>query len=443
MKKSNIEYKKENFWKDFFKLYFPILIAFLVSFFINLIDLYFAAKISPAAIAAIQLIFPLFFILIALNEGFNIATNNLLSKALWENNKEKFNKVFILAVFFAWFIWIFFFLFSSYLTSTFLWFFKLTPQVYDLAFSYIDTIFKWSFFYFFLGIIFATLVVLQEKNWQIVVGIISLIVNAFLDYYFVVVLGYETYWLALASIIMLAMIFIYFLVYYLLIKKILKFSKKDFIWVFSYFRLYLSYFLWAFFSLIIFIIEFIATNYFVSQFWTNAMAAFWLSWKLFDFFMYPFFALILVFTTMYGYHLWKKDILMQKFLIKRFLKLGFIYGLFVVLFVLLVFKNFLYFFVSDSVIISYAKELLFILSAFFIAFIPNYLFSQWLQVVGYHKIRVFANAFMVLCIVLFEWLSFKFYHSFIWVFVWWLLAQLIFSIFIVVIFLFLTKKEIF
>jgi Na+-driven multidrug efflux pump len=82
MKKSNIEYKKENFWKDFFKLYFPILIAFLVSFFINLIDLYFAAKISPAAIAAIQLIFPLFFILIALNEGFNIATNNLLSKAL-------------------------------------------------------------------------------------------------------------------------------------------------------------------------------------------------------------------------------------------------------------------------------------------------------------------------------------------------------------------------
>ena len=132
--------------------------------------------------------------------------------------------------------------------------------------------------------------------------------------------------------------------------------------------------------------------------------------------MYPFFALILVFSTMYGYHLGKKDVFMQKFLISKFLKLGFIYGFLVFLFVNLVFKNFIYLFVSDSQIISYAQNLLFILSVFLIAFIPNYMFSQWFQVSGYHKIRIASNVFMVFMIILFEFLFFKYFHLFVWVF---------------------------
>ena len=70
---------------------------------LELDEVTFASKISFKALAWIQIIFPIFFVLIALNEWFNIGTNNLLSKALWEKNIDKFNMIFVLAVQFAFF----------------------------------------------------------------------------------------------------------------------------------------------------------------------------------------------------------------------------------------------------------------------------------------------------------------------------------------------------
>jgi len=80
-------YKKQNIKKDFWKIFFPLLVIFYIFIAYNLVDVYFAGLISEKAIAGLQVAFPMFFLLLALNEGLATAMNNLASISLWEKKK--------------------------------------------------------------------------------------------------------------------------------------------------------------------------------------------------------------------------------------------------------------------------------------------------------------------------------------------------------------------
>jgi Na+-driven multidrug efflux pump len=91
----------QNIYKDFVKLFVPILVVFFLLFLTNIIDTFFASRISVEALAAMQAVFPLFFFLLSINEGFSTATNNLISIALGEKNEKKKNIYFTIGVLLA------------------------------------------------------------------------------------------------------------------------------------------------------------------------------------------------------------------------------------------------------------------------------------------------------------------------------------------------------
>ena len=434
-------YSQKTFKQDFFKLFVPILATFLFSFLLNLVDLYFASKINVSAIAALQAVFPIMFLFIAFNEGFNIATNNLLSKALWEWNKDKLNIVFLEASLLAVFIGIIFFLFSPYIANFFLWFQNLTPQVYQLSFDYINIIIKYSFLYFFLGIVFASLIVFKKDKWQIILWIIALLSNIILNYILVIKYNLWTYGLAIATVITMFLWCLYFLIKYLFIEKIYDIKLTYFLKIKEFIKEYLVYFLWAFFSLAIFIVEFFVNNYFSSLFGTKALASYALVSRLFNLFQYPFIAITIVFSTMFWFWLWKKDLSMQKNMIQKFTKISFIYSLAVLFVVFFIFKYIVLFFTSDQNVIQYSFDLLVIFALFLIVFVPLYLFGQLFQVAWFHKTRVVLNILTVVFIVLFEYGFYIIFHSFYWVWLGWLLGQLLAGLIVFFIYKFYVKKK--
>ena len=58
----------------------------------NVVDTYFAGKISAEALAALAQTFPLYFIIIALGVGLSIGTTSLIANAIGEKKDKKAGK---------------------------------------------------------------------------------------------------------------------------------------------------------------------------------------------------------------------------------------------------------------------------------------------------------------------------------------------------------------
>ncbi len=79
---------KEPIWSLLRKVTFPASIGSLFQTFYNLVDTFFAGKISPEALSALAKSFPIYFIIIAIGVGVGAATNALIGNSIGEK-KEK------------------------------------------------------------------------------------------------------------------------------------------------------------------------------------------------------------------------------------------------------------------------------------------------------------------------------------------------------------------
>ena len=82
-------YKKINLlrdpiWSLLRKVTIPASIGSLFQTFYNLVDTYFAGKISPEALSALAKSFPIYFIIIAIGVGVGAATNTLIGNSIGE-----------------------------------------------------------------------------------------------------------------------------------------------------------------------------------------------------------------------------------------------------------------------------------------------------------------------------------------------------------------------
>ena len=60
----------------------------------NIVDVYFAGKISPEALSALSKSFPIYFILIAASVGVTVGGTSLIANSIGENNKENGDAIF-------------------------------------------------------------------------------------------------------------------------------------------------------------------------------------------------------------------------------------------------------------------------------------------------------------------------------------------------------------
>ena len=99
-------YNKINIIEDkiiylFVKIAIPSSVGTVFMTLYNVVDTFFAGKISPNALAALAQTFPVYFIIIALGVGLSIGTTSLMANALGEKNNKKASYYFSQSIFLA------------------------------------------------------------------------------------------------------------------------------------------------------------------------------------------------------------------------------------------------------------------------------------------------------------------------------------------------------
>ena len=85
----NLKLTKDPIWFLLRKVTIPASVGSLFQTFYNLVDTWFAGRISAEAIAAIAKSFPIYFIIIAIGVGLTAGTNTLIGNNIGANNKKK------------------------------------------------------------------------------------------------------------------------------------------------------------------------------------------------------------------------------------------------------------------------------------------------------------------------------------------------------------------
>ena len=80
---------KDNVPKLVRKLAVPAMVGTLFQTLYNIVDTFFAGKISPEALSELSKSFPIYFIIIATSIGVTVAGTSLIGNSIGENNKNK------------------------------------------------------------------------------------------------------------------------------------------------------------------------------------------------------------------------------------------------------------------------------------------------------------------------------------------------------------------
>jgi putative MATE family efflux protein len=83
------------------KLAIPASVGTLFQTFYNIVDTFFAGKISPEALAALSKSFPIYFIIIATSIGVAVAGTSLIGNSIGENNKKNILNYFTHIIFYG------------------------------------------------------------------------------------------------------------------------------------------------------------------------------------------------------------------------------------------------------------------------------------------------------------------------------------------------------
>ena len=89
MKNKQYSLTKDPINKLFINIAIPSSIGTMFQTFYNIVDTFFAGKISPEALAAIAQTFPVYFIIIAIGIGISIGSTALISNSIGNENKTK------------------------------------------------------------------------------------------------------------------------------------------------------------------------------------------------------------------------------------------------------------------------------------------------------------------------------------------------------------------
>jgi Na+-driven multidrug efflux pump len=418
-------FKKENLMSDFWNIFFPLLIIFYIFITYNLVDTYFAGLIWEKAIVWLQIAFPMFFLLLAINEGIWTAMNNLTSISLWEGKDKNiaryFTVWFILSLVFG----LVFAIFSNEIINVFFYFSNnLDLEVQKYAFEYSVVLFHFSFLFIFSWILWQLLIIYKKRNAQIIMALLSLILNITFDFIFVKYLWYEVIWIAYATIVTWFSTVTFWSIYILYYEKITKFTKKISI---NYFKKFLSF--WISTSSIMFLVMWtiMVDNYFLAFVWDEALSAYWIWTRLKDFLFYPLIVWSIAFSVLYWFYFWEKNYKVLKELTGKIVILWIIYAMFLFICLPVVWKLFWWYFTSNILTLDYLFIYMISLSVtlFWITF--EFIYSSILQVTSHHKAIVLLNVLYLILVFLFEYIFYNLYWTYISIWIWAITGSLIVS----------------
>ena len=100
-KKLEMNLLKDNIPHLVRKLALPAMVGMLFQTLYNIVDTFYAGKISPEALAALSKSFPIYFIIVATSIGVTVAGTSLIGNSIGEKNKENILNYFTHIIYFG------------------------------------------------------------------------------------------------------------------------------------------------------------------------------------------------------------------------------------------------------------------------------------------------------------------------------------------------------
>ena len=201
----NIQLTKDPIWTLLRKVTIPASTGSLFQTFYNLVDTWFAGKISADAIAAIAKSFPIYFVIIAVGVGIGAATNSTIGNLIGEKNIKKASLFVAQSVLFALIVSIIVTLFGLNLSNYLLSVMGSDTESILLTREYLDIIFYGTFIVMIQISLNGTLNAQGDTKSYRNVLIFSFFLNIFLNPLFIwgygVIPGFGIAGLAIATVI--------------------------------------------------------------------------------------------------------------------------------------------------------------------------------------------------------------------------------------------------
>ena len=126
------------------KLALPAMVGMLFQTLYNIVDTFYAGKISPEALAALSKSFPIYFIIVATSIGVTVAGTSLIGNSIGEKNKENILNYFTHIIYFGVLISVVITLIGLNFSDKIFSLMVTTKEVTELGLEYTDIIFSGS-----------------------------------------------------------------------------------------------------------------------------------------------------------------------------------------------------------------------------------------------------------------------------------------------------------
>ena len=285
--------------KALFKLASPIIIAMTFQTLYNIVDTAFVGRLGAESIAALTFSFPLFLILIALNQGINVGMSQRISRYLGAKQKHAAENTAIhgllMSLLFAIIILILGAPFLNYLFTLI----GAEGIVLSLATDYMSIILIGSLFMFPAFVINRIFAAQGDTKTPMKVQIASLLLNIILDPIFIYGFGWGVKGAAMATAVSFLLALVMYL-YYLHFKSYLQVRLSSFRFNSKLIKEIIAVGMPATLTMLLVSLYILFINKFMASFGVDYVASFGLAARLQNIAIMPIFAFGMALTTLTG-----------------------------------------------------------------------------------------------------------------------------------------------
>ena len=231
---------KDNIPKLVRNLAIPAMVGTLFQTLYNVVDTFFAGKISPEALSALSKSFPIYFIIIATSIGVTVAGTSLIGNSIGEKNNKKTLNYFTHIIYYGILISIFITFLGIYFSEKVFFLMGSTPEVVSLGLEYTNIIFSGSILFILVvslnSLLHAEGDTKTYRNVLILSFLLNVILNPILIFGFLFIPAFGVKGIGIATIISQFVSFLIILFKVLKNERVLKITNEFLLPKFLYFK---------------------------------------------------------------------------------------------------------------------------------------------------------------------------------------------------------------
>ena len=196
---------KDNIPKLVRKLAVPAMVGTLFQTLYNVVDTFFAGKISPEALSALSKSFPIYFIIIATSIGVTVAGTSLIGNSIGEKDNKKTLNYFSHIIYYGILISVFITFLGLYFSERVFFLMGSTEEVASLGLEYTNIIYSGSFLFILVvslnSLLHAEGDTKTYRNVLVISFLLNIILNPILIFGFLFIPAFGVKGIGIATII--------------------------------------------------------------------------------------------------------------------------------------------------------------------------------------------------------------------------------------------------